>query len=160
MAGFRRRVWWWLVGGALVAVLVAAGGWWAFSGPRYRVALPAADAPPGTVATAYMRALDGGDRDTVLALSTPGHRQVAGIWLDHTAGLSDPVVTGVTPETGGDWKHPGDPYTQAVQVEVHFGYRQHWWTDDPSVPDGPMSWGYLLVRAPGGRWLVSDEGVA
>ncbi|MHA6762581.1 hypothetical protein [Streptacidiphilus sp. PAMC 29251] len=142
---------------------LVAGLWWLLFVPRYQVPMPPADATPQQVAMAYMRALDGGDQGTALALSTPDHKGEAKLWISHTAGVRDRTVTSVTADNDddlSDWRAPGEPYTQAVQVEVNFTYQKHWWSDDDSVSNGPMLWGYFLVRVPGGRWLVSGEGVA
>jgi hypothetical protein len=144
----------------LLCLAVVVGGWWLLFAPRYSVTVPPANASPAQVATAYMRALDGFDSGTADALSTPNHRHEAALWLSNTASVRDRTVLKIHPVTGGDWKRPGEPYTEAVQVEVQFTYQQHWWSDDASVPNGSMLWGYFLVRDKGGRWLVSDEGVA
>ncbi|WP_255431286.1 hypothetical protein [Streptacidiphilus sp. PB12-B1b] len=43
-------------------------------------------------------------------------------------------------------------------MAVTFDYRQNWWSGDPSLSNGEMSWGYTLVHEHG-RWLVDDCGM-
>lgn len=158
MGGWGARSKWVVRVGAAVVVL-AGGGLSAFWPRHGHVMMPPRGASPSMVAWTYMTALDVDDEDTALALSTPAHRDTAEVWLHNTASLRHATVTGSAPEADAAAQHPGAGFGEATQVRVSFDYRQHWWVDDPSMPDGHHAWGYLLVQVDG-HWLVQDEGVA
>lgn len=139
---------------AVAGVLTVAGGYWYLTAPRYEVPVPPADASPQQVAMAYMRALDAHDGSTAYALSTPAQRAETQIWLSETAGLTHPTTSAPVADTAEAGLPRG---TETVDVAVTFDYQQNWWTDDPSLGDGPTVWGYVLVHEHG-RWLVDDCG--
>lgn len=142
--GTVRRVGFGLAALATVA-LVCVVFYWHAETPRYQVPVPATDATPRQVARAYMTALDAGDADTVYALSTRHHRDMAHTWLAGTAHMRN--LATYRPERDGT----------TISVPVSFDYQQKWWQDDPSMPNGHHVWSYDLVRDHG-RWLVNDEG--
>jgi len=142
------------VAGPLLAV---AAGYWYVTAPRYEVPMPPANASPQQVAVAYMRALDGHDSSTAYALSTPNQRSETQIWLSETAGLTHPTTSAPVALTA--MTEPDIPHgTETVNVAVTFDYRQNWWSGDPSLSNGEMAWGYVLVHEHG-RWLVDDCGM-
>lgn len=132
---------------------VAVEGWWYWPGrEKYVVAVPPASASPRQVVLAYLRALDAHDRATAYALSAPGFRNTAGLWLSRTASVTQIWI-------GKVQYFPKSPRGQRYEVPVGFWYESHWWNRDETFPNGKEGWGYQLVRSHG-RFLIDDDGFA
>ncbi|MEJ5915847.1 hypothetical protein [Pseudokineococcus sp. 1T1Z-3] len=114
---------------------------------------------PEAVVATYLAAVQVGDDGTARSLSTPEH---AGAGL---AGGSTPTITDLviapaedrsTDEDGATGRTVAAGHDAATDVTCTFVLDG----GDESMPDGPTTWSFLLVRDDGGPWLVADEGAA
>lgn len=122
--------------------------------------LAASSAPEAVVAT-YLAAAQAGDDDTARALSTPEHAE-AGTGL---AASATPTITELALEPAEERSTDEDDDTgaslagdhdEATSVRTTFELSG----GDDSMPDGPTTWSFLLVRDGDGPWLIADEGSA
>lgn len=142
---------------ALVVGAAWGGYWYAVDRQRRHVALPAANATPAQVVTAYVRALDAHDRATAEALAVPGAWIDTDAWLAQTASIRNLRITAV--EYDADYAAEAGPrFATAYTVNTSFDYHSHWWSSDAAFPDGHQPyWSYTVVRCDG-RWLIRDDG--
>lgn len=128
---------------------VACGG-----DPSGKVALPPADASAGEVVRAYVDAIIADDLETARQLLTPAHASsVEETWFNDVESISDLRVDRPFREKPR-WSGR-DVTSQVVHVPVEFTLEG----GDVSLEEGPMDWGYLLVReSHSDRWLIFDEG--
>ena len=117
---------------------------------RERVPLPGADATPEEVVTAYIKAFNAGDCDSMAALSDPVN-SVKG-WCGRINASNVTFGEPFADVCCG----PGQEHEQVIHLPVEFRTRG----GDSSMPDGDHVWGYILVRdRDGERWRVAAEGV-
>ncbi|WP_299037931.1 hypothetical protein [uncultured Pseudokineococcus sp.] len=120
--------------------------------------LAAGNAPEAVVAT-YLAAAQVGDDDTAGSLSTTEHAE-AGTGL--AAGAA-PTITELALEPAEERPTDDDVETGASLADGHDEATSVRTTfelsgGDDSVPDGPTTWSFLLVRDGDGPWLIADEG--
>ncbi|MFF4776798.1 DUF4829 domain-containing protein [Microtetraspora fusca] len=142
-----------LVLAALGVVLVAG-----CQNGEKKAALPAGTSPQRVVA-AYIDAINAHDREAGRRLSTQRFAEQEEKVVDSLfddAKLSDVEIEAPQPEPG--YQSPdGKRYREAVNVPVSFTL---WHGDESSMPNGPTTWGYILVRASAGQpWRINDAGV-
>lgn len=122
------------------------------------VAVPADDASPEQVVTAYLAALDGHDCDTAEALVTSDASFGAASWCHDVAHLTDVEVRERTTEDPALSGRPAPEEVADVSVSFDLDWRP--FHDDVSMEEGPTAWGYLLVReTPDAPWRIFDEGL-
>lgn len=146
---------------SVVVVVVALIGFVAYLllPPRQSagVAAPSLDASPEQVTSTYLDALNAHDCDTVEALATADHDS-ARSWCRNVSGLTririgEHVVE--PPEHSG---HSASQEVVAVPVTFDLNWRP--FRSDGSMPEGPTTWGYLLVRdSEHPSWRIFDQGV-
>ena len=107
------------------------------------MALPAKDAAPAEVLSAYLQALRSGDCQSAHALATSsfvhGNGELCG---DLTVSAYTPLVDPATPRDG----------------EVVFATNLTTQGGDGSMPDGLHTWFYALDRQPDGAWRIVGGG--
>ncbi|ROS74339.1 hypothetical protein [Cellulomonas sp. PhB143] len=130
-----------------VGVIVAGALWW-HAATHEDVPLPPEGASPEEVVGAYVAAINGRDRETLRALSTPATAEQSEVWVGTR-------IDDLTFLPRDDAASPGPEETSA-DVPVTFVIRH----GDASMTEGETTgWTYLLVRdAATGRWLVQDQG--
>ncbi|MGG5260641.1 hypothetical protein [Phycicoccus avicenniae] len=141
-----------LVGAAVAAILVLP--------PRQSadVAMPAADAVPEQVVTAFVAALNAHDCTVAEALSTPEARDQTASWCRDVGALDDLGVAPHVLEPPEDSGRAADELVANVGVTFDLDWRPL--RSDVSMPEGETTWGYLLVRSPRERaWRVFEQGV-
>ncbi len=119
------------------------------------VAVPAADATPEQVVTAYLEALSAHDCDTAEALIGQGTTDVATTWCEDVDRLSGIEVDDhvMKPADGSGAK-------QVANVAVRFDLDWRRFHNDGSMDEGDTVWGYRLVRdTAGSPWRIVDQGV-
>jgi hypothetical protein len=157
LRGHRRVVTTFVAAAVLVLVAVAA---YFLLPPRQtdQVAVPANDATPEQVVTAYLDALNVHDCGTAAAVMTREARQSAETWCHQVASLSNVDVHDHVTEPPEDSGHSAPE--EVADVLVTFDLRWRLFHDDGSMPQGATSWGYLLVRdSRTSPWRIFDQGV-
>jgi len=147
-----------LVVGATVLVVVGVVAFLLLP-PRQSddVAVPAGDATPEQVVTAYLAAVVAHDCDTAEAVTTRDAEDGAESWCDDVGRLTDVDVRDHVTERPEDSGHSAP--TEIVDVPVSFDVHWRLFHDDGSMEDGATTWGYLLVReSPHSRWRIFDQG--
>lgn len=132
------------------------------------VDLPAKDATPEQVASAYMRALDSHDCNTAEALATPSQRVRTQTWCRKVGHIADQHTSGHIVEPSqlheaNSLSSTGEPTAapEVVRVPVTFELTWRVLRSDVSMPEGPTDWAYFLTReSPTEPWRVFDEGNA
>ena len=167
-AAVRSRRLRWLVafGAAVLVAAVAFGAVAVIAGPGRVLALvptrdvpvPPADAEPHTVVRAYLDALDAHDLDTAGALLTPEYRRqvgrTSGNWFANLRSVRQ--VRLAPAEDARSGYGVGSRYRHAVRVPATLDLRLFF---DQPAGDGPMTWGFVLVKnQPGDPWRIADEG--
>lgn len=122
------------------------------------VAVPGADAPPGQVVAAFIDALNAHDCETAAELATSEHRSSATSWCSDVDRLRDVRIHDPRREQP-EWVGRGaEEHVEAVQVEFDLDWR--WFRSDGSMPEGPTTWGYVLVRdSDTDPWRILGQGV-
>lgn len=136
----------------LLALVVGGVLAWTLLPPRQQadVPMPADDAAPEQVVAAYLQALDAHDCDTARALTTDRLRSSASSWCEDLAGLSEVDVRASAPVRAD---------ALGAGVDVTFDLDWRLFHDDGSMPEGPTTWGYGLVRADADApWRLDVEG--
>lgn len=140
------------------AVLVAGCG--EESGVRTSTAVPPpVSASPQTVVRAWIDAVNAGDEAAGRVLSTPvfaGADRDAGDagWFANVLRISDLQVGEPVPVTG---LASNARFAQVVAVPVAFVLEQK---RERSFRDGPVQWGFVLVRhRDGQRWRINEQGL-
>lgn len=109
------------------------------------VAMPAADATPERVVTAYLHALDAHDCDTAEALLADEDLS----WCDDIGSLTRMTVHDHRMERSG-----------IANVSVRFDLDWRRFHSDSSMDEGMTTWGYQLARSsPGDPWRIVGQGV-
>ena len=140
----------------VVAVAIAAAVivYFVLIGQSTNVEMPANDAAPEEVVRVYLEALGAHDCDTALALTTPTK---GASWCTSVARITDAQVRKHVVEEPA-WSGHAAP-DAVVNVPVTFDIRWRMFNGDISMPAGPMTWGYLLVRSsPTEPWRIFAEG--
>ena len=140
------------------AVLVAGCGEGGAITPS-TVAPPPASASPQTVVRAWIDAVNAGDEAAGRVLSTPVFADAdrdagdAG-WFANVLRISDLQVGEPVPVTG---LASNERFAQVVAVPVAFVLEQK---RERSFRDGPVQWGFVLVRdRDGQRWRINEQGL-
>lgn len=157
--GRRIRVLALVLGLALVLAAVLMTGVALLGPPRQsdEVAMPARDASPEDVVTTFLDALNAHDCATAQRLTVEGAADAAHEWCQDVADLSDIDVSDHRAE---DPKHTGHAAPdEVVSVPVTFDLNWRLLHRDPSMEEGPTTWGYLLIRRPGSPWRIFDQGL-
>lgn len=122
------------------------------------VAMPAADAVPEQVVTAFVAALNAHDCEVAEALSAPEARDQSASWCRDVRALDDLGVSPHVLEPPQDSGRAADEVVARVPVTFDLDWRPL--RSDVSMPEGATTWGYLLVRSPRERaWRVFEQGV-
>lgn len=105
---------------------------------------------PEDVVRSYLGALQDDDAAAAEALVTGS--ESGGPWISDPPRIEDVVVSEATPEsTVGT---AGEGHDEAVFVPVTFDLHGA----DETMPDGPTTWGYVLVRDGDGPWRIAGQG--
>jgi hypothetical protein len=121
------------------------------------VAVPSADASPEQVVAAYLAALNAHDCDTAAALVVENHDS-ARSWCTNVSGLTSIKVGEHAVERPEYSGHSASQEVVAVPVTFDLNWRA--FHSDGSMPEGPTTWGYLLVRdSAHPSWRIFDQGV-
>ncbi|QGA08951.1 DUF4829 domain-containing protein [Nocardioides sp. dk884] len=143
-----------------VVVLVVVGvATYLLLAPRQSgdVAVPANDATPEQVVTAYLDALNAHDCDTAEAVMTSDAKDSATSWCRQVASLTDVDVRDhftERPEFSGR-----SAPEEVVNVPVTFDLDWRLFHGDVSMPGGTTTWGYRLVRDSSDTpWRIFDQG--
>lgn len=122
------------------------------------VAVPAPNATPEQVVTAYLAALNAHDCDTVRALTTEGGSENAKTWCEDVASLTDVDVAN---HLKGNPQQTGHSLPEEVaNVQVSFNLNWRPLHNDGSMDEGNTAWGYLLVRTSAtSPWRIFDQGM-
>lgn len=122
-----------------------------------KVAMPADDATPEQVVGAYLAALNAHDCATAEALTQESAQGQAERWCEDVAGLRD-ISVGQPFTEKPRWS--GHPATWEIEsVPVRFDLDWRFLHSDPSMPEGPTGWSYLVGRAsPSDPWRIFDQG--
>jgi hypothetical protein len=137
----RRRSWSSIL---LRLVVVAALLMWSayvWSGPRSQVPVPGPQAEPVEVVEAYLTALDQRDFDTVNAIEDMGDEDLGR--------FSRPVHFSNTNQMHATRDGHGAHVTFLCDI-----------SGDASISGDQDWWGFYLERGKGGRWYITDAGVA
>jgi hypothetical protein len=143
-------------------ILVAAVGVLALAGcgvHNERAGVGIDGAMPEAVVTADVAAVGGGDVARARRLMTEHFaKRVEGAvdsWFTNTNSITDLRVGMTRPEQGNS--SDGVKYFRAVYVPVDFVIDVK---GEESIEDGPMTWGYILVkRDRDAPWLIDQDGV-
>ena len=143
-----------------VVVLVVVGvATYLLLAPRQSgdIAVPANDATPEQVVTAYLDALNAHDCDTAEAVTTDDATDSAESWCRKVTSLTNVDVRDhltERPEFSG--RSAPD---EVATVPVTFDLDWRIFHGDVSMPEGPTTWGYRLVRdSPDSPWRIFDQG--
>ena len=145
---------------ALLGAAVLAGGCASGGGATTstRVA-PPVSASPQAVVRAWIDAVVAEDEAAGRALSTPAFADAdreagAAGWFANVLTISDLQVGEPVPMTGLD---SNESFAQVVVVPVAFQLAQK---KEFSFRDGPVQWGFVLVRDRAGqRWRINEQGL-
>lgn len=141
----------------LVALLLATG-----CGTQTAVIttapLPPASAPPEVVVRRWLDAVNAGDEAAGRALSTPRFADAEAAttdgWFANTLSITDVRTAPATPITG---LQSNRDHRQVTYVRVALMLEQK---KEVSFRDGPLEWGFVLVRdRPGERWRINEQGL-
>lgn len=120
---------------------------------RRHVAMPPDTASPAEVVAAYLAALDAHDCATARRLSRDGS---ADLWCRDVLHLTHVRISSPFAE---DPSWSGRQGGQVVDVPAAFDLDWRLFHDDGTVPEGPMTWSYLVERdSDAGPWRIGDEG--
>lgn len=147
---------------AAAVVVAAVTGGLHFVGGSDAVLLPASNAPsytpsastsPEDVVRTYLQALHRHDESTARALETSRFTGRSD-WAEDPPQIDDiEVGTSLRQDPTGT---AAEGHAQAVFVPVTFTLHG---AGDETMPDGPTSWGYLLMRDGDQEpWLIQDNG--
>lgn len=136
----------------LTALLIGGAAAWALVPPRQTadIAMPADDASPEEVVTAYLEAVAAHDCETAVDLY---HRELRCPALRSLRILEvrDPFVE--EPEWSG---RTDAEEVVSVPTRIDLEWRPF---ADMTTQDGPQPWSYLLARpSDGGPWRIVDSG--
>jgi hypothetical protein len=121
------------------------------------VAVPASDARPEQVVTAYLDALNAHDCDTAEAVMTDDSKDSARSWCEDVASLTELDVGDHVAERPR-WSGHAAPL-EVANVPVTFNLSWRPLHDDGSMDEGTTTWEYLLVRtAADSSWRIFDQG--
>ena len=121
------------------------------------VAVPAPDATPEQVVTAYLKALNAHDCDTAEAVMTEGAKDSAKSWCEDVASLTGVGVRDHFTERPKDSGHSAPEEVANVPVAFTLNWRP--FHNDGSMDEGATTWGYLLVRdSADSPWRIFDQG--
>jgi hypothetical protein len=121
------------------------------------IAVPANNASPEQVVTAYLDALNAHDCDTAEAVMTIDAKDSAKLWCDKVASLTDVDVRDHFTERPKDSGHSAPE--EVANVPVNFDLNWRLFHNDGSMDEGATTWGYLLVRdSPDSPWRIFDQG--
>ena len=111
-----------------------------------------ASTTPQDVVRSYLGALQERDESAAASLTT-GPCATGNAWAADPPRIEDVEVSPAVPEsTTGT---AGEGYAEAVFVPVTFDLHGA----DETMPDGPTSWGYVLVRDSGAEpWRIAGAG--
>ena len=122
------------------------------------VAVPAPDATPEQVVTAFVDALNAHDCQTAEALMTTGSKTEARAWCEDVASLMDVDVRDHLTEDPQATGHSSAEEVANVPVTFNLNWRP--FHNDGSMDPGATRWGYLLVRdSAHAPWRIFDQGV-
>lgn len=144
------KLWLLASGAAFIALALAVASLLLPPRETEDVPLPSDSATPEEVVATYLRAVDAHDCATAQALTTSDARDIATGWCREVADLADIEVGDALPDS----RRRG-----TTDVEVSFDLDWRLFHDDGSLPEGPTTWGYILVRrTPDGPWRITDQG--
>ena len=129
---------------SVLLVVVAATVAYLLLPPRQTsdVAVPASNATPEQVVTAYLDALNAHDCDTAEAVMTEGAKNRAKSWCEDVARLTDVDVRDHLTER---LKWSGrSPSEEVSNVPVTFDLSWRLFHNDGSMDEGATTWGHLL----------------
>ena len=144
---------------SLLVLGVAATAAYLLLPPRQTssVSVPAPDATPEQVVTAYLEALNAHDCDTAVAVMTEEARASAESWCEDVASLTGVIVRGHVTERPQDSGHSTPEEVANVPVSFHLSWRP--FHNDGSMDEGATTWSYLLVRdSADSPWRLFDQG--
>lgn len=150
-----------LVGAGVLVLVVVAAAMYLLLPPRQtsHVAVPADNATPEQVVSAYLDALDAHDCRTAEALMTAGAGDTAKTWCADVAHLTQVHVeehVKQRPEDSGI-----SASAEVVYVPVSFNVNWRLFHNDGSMDEGATTWGYLLTHASSNSpWRIFDQGTA
>jgi hypothetical protein len=142
-----------------VLVVVAAAVAYQVLPPRQTrdVAVPADDATPEQVVTAYLDALNAHDCGTARAVMTAATWDRDKSWCEHVGALTDVDVGDHYTERPEDSGHSVPEEVANVRVTFDLDWRFPYVSG--SMDEGATAWGYLLVRdSPESPWRIFDQG--
>nr|WP_253945453.1 DUF4829 domain-containing protein [Nocardioides sp. zg-DK7169] len=121
------------------------------------IAVPAHNATPEQVVTAYLDALNAHDCDTAETVMASDAKDSARSWCRQVASLTDVDVRDhftERPELSGR-----SAPEEVANVPVTFDVDWRLFHGDVSMPEGTTTWGYLLVRdSPDSPWRIFGQG--
>jgi hypothetical protein len=122
------------------------------------IAVPANDATPEQVVTAYLDALNAHDCDTAEAVWTSDAKVGAKMWCEDVASLTDVDVRDnfkERPQWSGN-----SASDEVVNVPVTFNLNWRLFHNDGSMDEGVTGWSYELLRdSPDSPWRIFGDGV-
>jgi hypothetical protein len=147
-----------LVAGVVVLVVVAAVGYLLLSPRRSRdVAVPALQATPEQVVTAYLAALNAHDCKAAVAMTTEDAKDSTRSWCRNVASLTDVAVSDHFAERPAWSGHSASVEVAHVPVDFNLTWRPY--HSDGSMSEGATTWGYLLARpSADAPWRIFDQG--
>lgn len=99
---------------------------------------------------AYLAAIDRNDIVTARRFLTPAHaadvERQQDSWFTNVQSLTDVRLRTVQPDPSGETN---------VRILADFVLKQK---EEMSFSDGANTWGFVLRREAGGRWLIDSEG--
>lgn len=123
---------------------------------RPRMEIPPAGASPQEVVTAYVKAINTGDKSAGRALSTPSYRMedVTDSWFNG-ARITNLKIE--PPAPGGEERDGADrPYKETKYIAVHFDLHQR---EEISMLNGPTVWSWTVVRNSSDQpWRINNGG--
>lgn len=121
------------------------------------IAVPANNASPEQVVTAYLDALNAHDCDTAEAVMTSDAQDSAKSWCEDVASLTDVDVRNHLTEHPKYSGHSAPDEVANVPVTFDLNWRP--FHNDGSMEEGSTTWGYLLLRdSPSSPWRIFDQG--
>lgn len=141
-----------------VLALLAAAGCGSPTAATTSAAPPPVSATPQVVVQRWLAAVDAGDEATGRVLSTPRFADAEASsedgWFANTLSITDVRTAPATPITG---LQSNRDHRQVVYVRVALRIEQK---HEVSFRDGPLEWGFVLVRDRAGeRWRINEQGL-
>ena len=147
-----------LVTGMMGLILAATvTGLWLPPRQTSDVAVPAPDATPEQVVTAYLAAVDAHDCDTAEALMVDRADGGTTSWCEDVARLTAVDVRDHHGDVGARARRWGG---DVVDVPATFTLDWRLFHGDGSLEEGTTTWGYVLARdSADSPWRIVDQGV-